>query len=233
MLRHIDLTGSRVGTYVVLERVANRGSRPWYRCKCDCGEVFERDGQNIRKGGAISGCRPCAIRRASMSSVTHGESNTALYRRWCAMIQRCRDPGCRTWKWYGAKGVRVCDEWQEYSHFKAWAMATGYSEKLQLDRINPEGHYEPSNCQWLTVRANVQRMAKAHGRKLKSRWHSLAFLRKKLVHYRAENMFLRKIVREELARAFATEEERAAMDAVREAAAAKHRGAIKKLFGVH
>lgn len=236
--RHIDLTGRRVGGYVVVERIANRGARPAYRCKCDCGAIFERIGQNItsKNAGAFSGCKSCVARSIGELATTHGDAHAPLFNRWSSMRQRCSNPSCRVWKWYGGKGVRVCDEWLQYDNFKAWSIAHGYRDGLHLDRIDPTGNYEPSNCEWVTHRENAQRAAESRGRRRKSRWHSLAYLRKRLVHYRAENLFLRKVVREEIARIFArefaTEDERAAMDAAHRAEVAKL-PSLKKLYGVN
>ena len=54
-------------------------------------------------------------------------------------------------KYYGARGIRVCDEWKTGSKlFKEWALANGYKEDLTIDRINVDGNYEPSNCRWIT-----------------------------------------------------------------------------------
>lgn len=66
------------------------------------------------------------------------------------MLQRCRDPNHPDWKWYGAKGVRVCERWREFANFLA-DMGERPSGKT-LDRINPFGNYEPDNCRWATLR---------------------------------------------------------------------------------
>ena len=72
------------------------------------------------------------------------------------MKKRCENKNCKSYKWYGAKGVSVCDEWHDYSAFKKWALDNGYDEKAEkgectIDRINPYGDYEPSNCKWVSM----------------------------------------------------------------------------------
>jgi hypothetical protein len=87
----------------------------------------------------------------------HGESKTPLYRQWKAMIRRCESPTAHNYKWYGAKGVKVCPEWRDdFMGFRAWAYASGYSHGLELDRIDSDGDYCPENCRYITKKANIR-----------------------------------------------------------------------------
>jgi hypothetical protein len=73
---------------------------------------------------------------------------TAEYRAWKAMIGRCEYPRGNTFKYYGARGIKVCERWrQEFSAFLA-DMGRKPTPKHSLDRIDPDGHYEPDNCRW-------------------------------------------------------------------------------------
>lgn len=84
-------------------------------------------------------------------SVISGRRLTsALYRNWTNMKGRCASDLPAYYKWYKAKGITVCDEWQAYAPFRAWAIANGFRKGLSLDRIDGNSGYSPSNCRWTT-----------------------------------------------------------------------------------
>ena len=84
---------------------------------------------------------------------------TRLYRIWGAMKTRCQNPNASGYENYGGRGIKVCDDWQEYWPFHDWAVTNGYADDLSLDRIDVNGNYEPANCRWPTrvVQANNTR----------------------------------------------------------------------------
>lgn len=89
---------------------------------------------------------------------THGQTKTRLYRIWSGMKGRCNNKKNPAYRYYGAKGIKVCDEWQnDFLAFKEWADLNGYNDKLTIDRIDSDGDYCPSNCRWLTAQENSAR----------------------------------------------------------------------------
>ena len=81
----------------------------------------------------------------------HGQSGgkCRLYGIWQAMKNRCRNPNQPGWKSHGARGIRVCAEWQAFEPFRAWALANGFRDGLSIERRDNDGNYEPANCTWI------------------------------------------------------------------------------------
>lgn len=79
---------------------------------------------------------------------THGLSRTPAWKCWWDMLRRCRDPKCRNYSKYGARGIRVCARWLLFENFleDMGQPPTG----MQLNRINNDGNYDPNNCCWAT-----------------------------------------------------------------------------------
>lgn len=73
-----------------------------------------------------------------------------LYANWGWMVRRCTDPSNSSYKYYGARGVRVCREWMDFRRFRAWALSTGWKPGLALILIDPNRDHSPANCRWGT-----------------------------------------------------------------------------------
>lgn len=155
-MRALDLSGQRFGR-LVAERFAGRsvkGGRVW-ECVCDCGGRNEVSVGDLRSGHIAScGCgQKEAAAAACIARATHRKTGTRLYTIWRAMVQRCEYPKQIGFARYGGRGVTVCSDWRaRYEAFEAWALANGYAANLSIDRIDPNGNYEPANCRWATAK---------------------------------------------------------------------------------
>lgn len=117
-------------------------------------EYFEEDG--VLYQGFI--CNGKLVVREYNQPHTHNLSNTRVYAEWKRMRNRCYQKSAPYYRYYGRKGISVCDEWLEAGNgflaFYNWAMKNGYDDSLSLDRIDPNGDYEPNNCRWIPIAEN-------------------------------------------------------------------------------
>lgn len=147
----IDLTGNKYGKLTVIGRQPNApcGVTVW-ECKCDCGNTKNVRGNNL-KSGAVKSCG-CLLKEAPKLRATHNMSETRLYREWASMKARCSYSSQACYKSYGARGIKVCEEWEHsFSDFAGWALSHGYNDGLTLERIDVDKGYSPNNCKWITL----------------------------------------------------------------------------------
>lgn len=126
-------------------------SESFWLCKCDCGVEKEFQVAHVRTGNSKScGCMRGELIRKGVSS--HGMSRTSEYQVWGAMINRCFNPNNRNYPGYGKRGITVCERWR--TSFENFYVDMGPRKSLEysIDRINNDGHYEPGNCRWATMK---------------------------------------------------------------------------------
>lgn len=153
-----DLEGRKFGRLLVIRNTGRKqGTHAIFLCRCDCGNLIEIINSNIIRGNTKS-CGCLMKDRASEANLKHGDARSRLYGIWCGMKSRCLKSNDSAYKYYGGRDIVICPEWKNnYLIFKAWALANGYADNLGIDRINNNGNYEPSNCQWITQSENSKK----------------------------------------------------------------------------
>lgn len=152
MGKFIDLTGKKFGRLVVLERVPAPKKTLW-KCLCECGEVTVVQAGNLRNGHTQScGCYQLHI--TSVKNTKHGMSHSKLYWVYAHMVERCTNHKHKSFHIYEQKGV--CKEWLDNKDsFFEWANSNGYSQELELDRIDNDKGYSPDNCRFVDKMTNI------------------------------------------------------------------------------
>ena len=115
------------------------------RCMCDCGNTHISYVGKVTSGKIAS----CGCQKGNKK---HNARGSRLYRIWQAMKSRCLNPNTANYKYYGGRGINVCDEWMEFAPFAEWAKEHGYSDNLTIDRKDIDKGYCPDNCEWVTMK---------------------------------------------------------------------------------
>ena len=159
-----NLVGERYGRLLVVERAENINQRVRWICKCDCGNSVIVSAHSLRGGDTKScGCLKKEQDKKNLTPPTHRKTNTRLYNIYHNMKQRCYNSKNTGYYRYGARGIKICDEWKNsFESFYNWAINNGYSDNLSIDRINNNGNYEPSNCRWGDMEIQSNNTEKTH-----------------------------------------------------------------------
>jgi len=150
----IDLTGQRFGMLTVVSRSNNVNGSAMWLCACECGEGAIVRGASLRAGARTtcgnhrSEAHLAAPRRGGTK--THGMDGTPEYRAWINMRSRCNNPTHAAYKDYGARGIKICPEWENsFERFYA-DMGPRPSVAHSIEREDVDRGYEPDNCHWAT-----------------------------------------------------------------------------------
>lgn len=166
--RAIDLIGLKFGMLTVVEAAAARpqhhGQKAW-QCQCDCGNTCSVTSRELRQGRTKS-CGCATYKMVADKLRTHGQAQSNLehrhctpeYNTWSGIKDRCYNPKCKEYKYYGARGIKMCDEWLNdfQAFFDYVGKKPGVGHEYSIDRYpNNDGNYEPGNVRWATASEQV------------------------------------------------------------------------------
>ena len=187
----------KVLTFVKWYTFSTGQRRSVWKCLCECGEFTEVFGGNLTSGHTKScGCHALEIR--SLDKITHGGSTTPEYSVYSSMIARCSSDN----KDYGGRGIEVCTRWLEESPvgFLNFLKDMGNRpDSYEIDRIDVDGNYEPSNCRWVDLSIQSfnkrKRIDNTSGKtgviwnKQRNKWQAMIHKDKKKIHLGFHNTF--------------------------------------------
>ena len=153
-----SMIGNTYGMWTVLSISKQRDKYSHVKalCRCGCDKQVEKlvYAESLKNKQSTScGCNSSAL--ISEKSKTHGMSKTKIYHVWNQMKQRCTNKNINGYENYGGRGIKVCEDWlNSFEVFEQWCKENGWTQGLQIDRIDNNGNYEPSNCQFVTIYEN-------------------------------------------------------------------------------
>lgn len=158
-----DLKCQRFGRLIVKDFVGlNKNRKATWDCLCDCGKKVTVVGTSLINGSTTS-CGCYALKSKQERFKKHGLRNHDLYKTWLNIKARCYNPKNNHYKYYGERGIKMCDEWKDnFDNFFNWAINNGWKRGLSIERIDNNKQYEPQNCKWIDIGKQSQNRTTNH-----------------------------------------------------------------------
>ena len=138
----INLSGQKFGKYLVEGDYYKEGHNTYWLCLCECGIKKYVSSYSLRKGTSKScGC-----------SRKNDMRKHFLFELWRGIVKRCNNPKSINYKYYGGRGITICNRWLDFKLFLDDMFST-WEDGLSIDRIDVNGNYEPQNCKWATLKS--------------------------------------------------------------------------------
>lgn len=140
------------------KKSADGHTRIYFDCVCDCGNNISVRPIYLIKGQTKCCGNDCKFKNEN-TKLKVVSAKHPLYKKLQSMKSRCENQTNPSYECYGGRGIKVCDEWkgrQGFYNFYKWSMENGWKDGLTIDRINPDGDYEPNNCRYITLKENVK-----------------------------------------------------------------------------